>query len=231
MNQRIHRYLDGELALEELTSDEQRLAQDHRRVLEQAVPILRQGSTPDVTAVVMSRITAGTKGRAPAPSPGRLRWLMEPRLVRIRPVYGVLAAAALLLVVLMPRGGDPMVERDGEGVGLAHEERQADGSIHRDPGAAESIAIFVQFRLEAPSASEVRLAGSFTGWEPRYELRETGPGMWSVLVPLSPGVHDYAFVVDGRDWVPDPAAPTVDDGFGGENSRLALLLSNGARES
>jgi len=31
--------------------------------------------------------------------------------------------------------------------------------------------------------------------------------------------------------VADPAAPAVDDGFGGENSRLALLLPNGERES
>ncbi len=47
--------------------------------------------------------------------------------------------------------------------------------------------------------------------------------MWSVTVPLEPGVHDYAFVVDGEQWRPDPLAPSVDDGFGGTNSRLALL--------
>jgi hypothetical protein len=231
MNDRIHRYLDGELPLEELTPDERRLAQDHRRLLDQAVPILRQVSAPDVTGVVMGRIAAGTRGRAAAPAPNRLRWLLEPRPVRIRPVYGVLAAAALLLVVLLPRGGDPVVDQNGEAIGVAHQDPDTEGLASRDPGSAESITVFVQFRLEAPSASDVRLAGSFTGWEPRYELRETGPGMWSVLVPLSPGVHDYAFVVDGRDWVPDPVAPTVDDGFGGENSRLALLLSNGGRES
>ena len=30
--------------------------------------------------------------------------------------------------------------------------------------------MFVQFRLDA-AASRVQLAGSFTNWEPRYELR------------------------------------------------------------
>jgi len=43
------------------------------------------------------------------------------------------------------------------------------------------------------------------------------------VVPLEAGVHDYAFVVDGEVWTPDPLATSVDDGFGGENSRLSLL--------
>jgi hypothetical protein len=30
-------------------------------------------------------------------------------------------------------------------------------------------------------------------------------------------------VVDGREWVPDPYAPQIGDGFGGTNSRLTLL--------
>jgi hypothetical protein len=69
----------------------------------------------------------------------------------------------------------------------------------------------------------VMLAGSFTEWQPAYELVETTPGVWTVLVALQPGVHDYAFIIDGESWVADPAAPSVDDGFGGSNSRLALL--------
>ena len=45
----------------------------------------------------------------------------------------------------------------------------------------------------------------------------------TITVPLTQGVHDYAFVVDGQQWVPDPYAPQINDGFGGTNSRLALL--------
>ena len=66
--------------------------------------------------------------------------------------------------------------------------------------------------------------GSFTGWERRYELYQTAPGLWSITVPLAEGVHDYAFLVDGRQWVADPYASQVSDGFGGINSRLTLLL-------
>jgi 1,4-alpha-glucan branching enzyme len=88
--------------------------------------------------------------------------------------------------------------------------------------------LYVQFRLEAPGASEVRLAGSFTGWQPELELRETAPGVWSALVPLEPGVHDYTFVVNGEEWVVDPYAPRVEDSFGGSNSRLFLPLPAGS---
>jgi 1,4-alpha-glucan branching enzyme len=96
----------------------------------------------------------------------------------------------------------------------------------------EGTTVFVQFRLDAPEASEVRLAGSFTGWEPRHALHRAEDGVWTVMVALEPGIHDYAFVVDGSTTGGSiPSAPRVDDGFGGENSRLALLLENGMRES
>ncbi len=85
--------------------------------------------------------------------------------------------------------------------------------------------VYVQFRLEAHGASRVALAGTFTGWQPEYELRETAPGTWSILVPLLPGIHDYAFVVNGTEWLADPHALQIDDGFGGVNSRIALPAS------
>jgi hypothetical protein len=83
--------------------------------------------------------------------------------------------------------------------------------------------VLVQFRLSAPMAAEVRLAGSFTNWQPSHQLHQTTPGLWTLTLPLAPGVHDYAFVVDGQQWVADPYALQVDDGFGGRSSRIALL--------
>ena len=54
------------------------------------------------------------------------------------------------------------------------------------------------------------------------QLSETAPGVWSAMVPLDPGVHDYTFLVDGQEWVVDPNATNVEDSFGGMNSRLFL---------
>jgi hypothetical protein len=227
-NQRIHEYLDGEIPVDALTPEERREALAYRRVLERTVPLLGEGTAPDVTEGVMARISGGgARFRGETTRKEPFAWLLEPRTVRVRPAYGLLAAAALLLVVLLPLGERPGMDEGLHGNG----DPAATSGAAQGGESGEAVTIFVHFRLDAPTASEVRLAGSFTGWEPRYAMHPAGEGSWSVLIPLQPGVHDYAFVVDGREWVADPAAPAVDDGFGGENSRLALLLPNGERES
>jgi 1,4-alpha-glucan branching enzyme len=73
------------------------------------------------------------------------------------------------------------------------------------------------------AARQVALAGSFSDWQPAYALQQVAEGVWTIVLPIAPGVHDYAFVVDGEQWVTDPFAPQVDDGFGGANSRLTVL--------
>jgi len=79
------------------------------------------------------------------------------------------------------------------------------------------------FRLKAPGATRVSVAGTFNGWDPQADpLR--GPdrnGVWSLVLPLRPGRYRYLFVVDGVRWVTDPNAPASEaDGFGGRNSLL-----------
>jgi Carbohydrate-binding module 48 (Isoamylase N-terminal domain) len=81
-------------------------------------------------------------------------------------------------------------------------------------------ASVVRFALLAPGASRVTLVGDFNRWDPSATpLRESADGRtWEVRVPLSPGRHVYAFVVDGG-LRADPAAPrTVDDDFGAPSS-------------
>jgi 1,4-alpha-glucan branching enzyme len=92
---------------------------------------------------------------------------------------------------------------------------------------AHKPVTFVQFQLHAPDAEGVRLAGTFTDWQPMHELHQVFPGVWTVILPLSAGVHDYAFLVNGGDWVADPYVPVVQDGFGGQANRMALLPPQG----
>jgi len=224
MTYRIHRYLDGDLPSKELTEEERREAEEYRRVVDQAVPLLRAERSPDLLRQVMRRIS-------PAPHKSlqdRVLWLWTPRTVSLRPAWGIFAAAALLLLFLLPRAEDGS---RGSIESAVTPSMPAEAPTAAASSSPPTVTVFVQFRLEAAEAFEVRLAGTFTGWKPQYTLHQTSPGTWSVLVPLPPGVHDYAFVVDGERWMPDPAAPGVDDGFGGRNSRLALLPTNGERES
>jgi 1,4-alpha-glucan branching enzyme len=70
----------------------------------------------------------------------------------------------------------------------------------------------------------VSVAGTFNQWDPRATplVRAGANGMWTATLKLPAGQHQYAFVVDGVRWVPDPAAPAVDDGYGRRNSVLTL---------
>jgi len=209
MNERIHRHLDGELPLDELTAQERTELASYRRVIQRAAQERASEPIPDLTRAVMARI-GDLETPAAAPEPSGLtraaRWLWEPRTVRLRPALGVVAVAFALVLVLAMPGETPV---------------PVPAPI-TDQGA-EPGTVYVQFRLDAPEATNVRLAGSFTEWQPEYTLHETAPGVWAVLVPLRPGVHDYSFVIDEGEWRPDPVAPQVDDGFGGRNSRVAVL--------
>jgi hypothetical protein len=180
--------------------------------VEETRAFLAERSAPDLTRAVMGEIASLeplSSARKPGIATRLLRLLWMPREISIRPAFALAGAAAVLVVLAVP-----YVDRDPDGMA-------ADGG--RSPAA-----VFVQFRLEA-MASRVQLAGSFTNWEPRYELREAAPGVWSITVPLTQGVHDYAFVVDGQQWVADPYAPQIGDGFGGTNNRLALLPPDSPR--
>ena len=176
------------------------------RAIHETRELLAARPAPDVRAAVMSRIANVEPLPLPRP-PGVIKRLAQlvwaPRPMSIRPAFALAAAAAVVLLLVMPN------------VRL----RPETGPV----GNASAVPqVFVQFRLDA-SASRVQLAGSFTNWEPRYDLRQSAPGIWTITVPLTQGVHDYAFVVDGQRWIPDPYAPQIGDGFGGTNSRLALM--------
>ncbi len=62
----------------------------------------------------------------------------------------------------------------------------------------------IYFRLEAPEAARVCLAGDFNAWDAeRHCLHKNPNGVWECQVPLPPGRYGYHFVVDGLPR-PDP---------------------------
>ncbi|HTL96484.1 MAG TPA: isoamylase early set domain-containing protein [Gemmatimonadaceae bacterium] len=107
-------------------------------------------------------------------------------------------------------------------------------TLWRPPNAAQTVASatartdtvrIVRFVLHAPSASSVALVGDFNDWQRgATPLRPAGAaGVWAVSLPLPPGLHQYAFIVDGTRWTPDPAtSTTVTDDFGTTTSVIAV---------
>ena len=67
----------------------------------------------------------------------------------------------------------------------------------------------VTFRIFAPKASEVRLAGDWLGAAPPAKLAKDERGVWSVtLGPFEPSIYIYSFTVDGVA-IPDPINPRI----------------------
>lgn len=218
MNERIHACLDGTLSRSELTAREQKELKDLEATIAESLSGVRDAPLPDLAPAILARIgesASSASGREASDSAqssllGELTaWLWRPRTVRIRPAWALAAAGALLLAI-------------GVGVSSLKPGLAGPGAdVAAGPDGAP--VLYVRFELESTGASSVALAGTFSDWKPRYELAETAPGRWTTLVPLRPGVHEYAFVVDGERWVADPGAPRVRDGFGGVNSQISLL--------
>jgi hypothetical protein len=219
MDDRIHAWLDGEIPFDALTDEERAEARAlEARILAAAASMIGT-VTPDLTARVMAALPDSMPGRQPSVPVSAVvsaRSRFSSWLQSLVPAGGLaprpaFALAALALMV---------------GFGLGTLVPRATPAAPMGPTAeADAVVphVFVRFDLEASGATDVRLAGSFSGWEVSHELTPVGPGLWTVTLPLEPGVHDYVFVVDGEHHVVDPYAPRVADGFGGFSSRLALL--------
>ena len=81
----------------------------------------------------------------------------------------------------------------------------------------------IKFRLDAPHAKAVGLAGTFDDWDAeRTPLKKRKDGVWTVSVPLPAGRHEYRFVVDGQ-WINDPnAQESTPNPHGGANSVIVV---------
>jgi 1,4-alpha-glucan branching enzyme len=105
------------------------------------------------------------------------------------------------------------------------------GTAPPDPGAIAGggvvEVVYVQFVLDAPTATSVAVAGDFTDWQPEFTLDDSdGDGVWSGRIPIRPGVHGYMFLIDETEWRTDPNAGRYqDDGFGNRNAVLAVGAS------
>lgn len=185
-----------------MSPDNEGLSGEEARRLDRAMATFDRGPVtlpPWVRGAIMRRIR-----EAPAPLWHRAwDWLLFARPVQASP----LALALLLMAVI---ASSVVV---GSRMGPASPDVIAE--------AGQSSARFV---LVEPRAASVTVTGTFVGWDPDgVPLRRLADGVWIGEVPLSPGIYQYVFVVDGKQWRPDPnAAWNVDDGLGRQNSVMVV---------
>ncbi|QJR34190.1 isoamylase early set domain-containing protein [Gemmatimonas groenlandica] len=132
--------------------------------------------------------------------------------------WGAAAAAVLVVSVLRPWRPEVAVRHADSAFAGASGESRAASAVGTTAASGDAI----RFDLTLPNAAqEVALVGDFNGWDEHATpmLRRSNDGAWTAKVPLPPGRHVYAFVIDGRTWLVDPLAPQVpDEGYGPANA-------------
>jgi len=80
-----------------------------------------------------------------------------------------------------------------------------------------------EFKLFAPQAKKVSLAGTFNNWNHKeLTAKKDTKGQWLVKATLKPGRYEYKFFVDGS-WVNDPGCKAcVPNAFGTQNCILEV---------
>lgn len=97
-------------------------------------------------------------------------------------------------------------------------------------GGPELVKGGAVFRYRNSDAKKVYLVGDFNDWSPTTDpmTDDNSDGEWTLFYPLAAGSYAYKFVVDGKNWVPDPTNPLSEpDGFNGRNSILKIPSGSG----
>jgi len=170
-------------------------------VVDRIVRLLRRPISvdPALDGRVMQQIAERRERRGPSAATALWHWLAQPRPVPLSPLAGLAVAAGIALLAVLP-------------------------NTHWFGGARGGRGF--QFVLVAPYAARVTVVGDFNDWDaartPMRPLRADGT-VWTAVVPLAPGRYRYAFLVDGSQWLADPAAPVAfDDEYGTPSSVVTV---------
>lgn len=92
--------------------------------------------------------------------------------------------------------------------------------------AAAVAAVPTQFVFENAAAAEISLVGDFNDWKVgETKLTKLPNGLWTTTVPLPPGRHVYAYVLDGTLLVADPRAPKAGDADYGREGSVVMVFA------
>jgi hypothetical protein len=158
----------------------------------------------------------------------RRRLAARPRRVAWWTAAAAAVAAAVALAVILPRRNDvsPGAPHLASSPALTPAQLPMAGPATLAAGDAGAAALRpVQLVFRAPAAHRVSVVGDFSGWDPGSAVmtRDSGSGLWSVTLRLTPGRHVYAFLVDDSVWVRDPRAPSAPDADFGRPGSVLLV--------
>ncbi|MFB6249813.1 MAG: hypothetical protein ABEL97_14725 [Salinibacter sp.] len=240
----VRRFVDGDLPAPETQRALHRIADDPearellRFELQMTQDLAASASAEPPEAFVDETMAALPDAPDAASAPSfreRLaawwRSATAPVALEIRPL--ALAVGALLLCVVAwiawpaaPTAPSPSARRAS--TPPAEQTPSSSSSVQRASTASsqdDGATVWIRFMYTNSTADSVAVAGDFSQWNPIPLSPRTvnGETVWTGLVPVSRGEHEYQFVINGERWVTDPLAPVKrSDGFGAKNAVLDI---------
>jgi len=175
---------------------------------------------------VMHHIEQKEQGREEVSYVDKVRnWFQQlwvPKQIQWRPAY----AFVLALLVLVSFSYPLFLTNNQKA-------RQQISQDNNQPKLGSSIQqistrpnkVLLRFVYIDGDAKSVAVAGDFSNWNKISLSKQTihGQQVWTGLVSMSRGEHNYMFVKNGKEWVTDPLAPVQrDDGFGNKNAVIYI---------
>ncbi len=187
-------------------------------VVERAIEELR--ALPVVASGVVERVAAGARGTGPLGHGAE-----QPRVTWRRWLGYAGIAAAACGVGYLARGIQRSARLPSTAAAAASSTSAAPGVQLASNSDAVARPLPWQFVFRGERARHVALIGDFNGWNPKATplTRAPGSGLWWVTVPLMPGRHAYAFMVDDTAFVLDPQAPVSHDADLGSKESVVVV--------
>ena len=172
-----------------------------------------EAAHPSFEKRLMDRVRLEASTLYPVGSSTDASWWRKEWVIRLSPRVGIAIAAGISAIIALS------AVAVGSGISRRSQASQAAQAI-----SAPDTVQLVRFVFVDSGASSVALVGDFNEWtRGATELKRSGaPGVWSVSVALTPGRHEYAFIVNGSRWVADPLAVKSSDDFGTESSVIRV---------
>lgn len=198
--------------------DENTQAEDAARV-ERIAAALRAPVQldPSFEERLMDKVRMEGPALYPVRTAAHVSWWRTERAFRLAPLTGLALAAGISAVIAL----------SGVAIGSRISSRSSSASRTALSPVSRDTVRLVRFVFVDPRASSVHLVGDFNAWtKGATRLDPSGaPGVWAVSVELSPGRHEYAFIINGSRWVADPLAVRSSDDFGTESSVIRVGAS------
>jgi len=187
------------------------MTEEKKKMLMEDIIIQSIQSAPEVDppADLYRRVMDGLEPKRPSLWTRVRLWLIRPQVLTVRPLTAIPALTlAVALIALAVVKNQPVTE---------------------DPAMRLATVRFILHDTDM-HARNVSVIGSFNNWRADRSVMwySSEAKAWILEAQLPPGDHEYLFLVNGEQLVPDPNAPmTSDDGFGNRNS---IVFVNGEHE-